>query len=232
MRFAHPSGIIRTLTLYNAIHNIAPQNKYILDAGCGNGGITFSLANEYKDSQFVGVDINPNNINVAKSRMLKNPSINNVAFINGDLASFRCSKPVDIIYCIDVLEHIEDDVNVFNNFSRNLIDGGKLIIHVPSSPQRSFFNIDVNPQSDHVREGYKKDDIISKLIMAGLKMEMITYTFGTFGQLAWFIHGLFRSVTFFFLWPIIYPLVWFLAYLDLINTNVKGNGLFIISIKQ
>ncbi|MEY4892025.1 MAG: hypothetical protein RIQ34_637 [Bacteroidota bacterium] len=90
--------ILKLLAKYNI------NAKSILDIGCGSGRILVELKNKLPlDSNFYGVDISPQAIELAKSI--------NEANINIELRDITINKlsdKYDLTLVIDVIEHVED----------------------------------------------------------------------------------------------------------------------------
>ena len=90
--------ILKLLAKYNI------NAKSILDIGCGSGRILVELKNKLPlDSNFYGVDISPQAIELAKSI--------NEANINielRDITTNKLSDKYDLTLVIDVIEHVED----------------------------------------------------------------------------------------------------------------------------
>ena len=85
------------------------------------------------------------------------------------------------------MEHIEEDVKVFQNFYNALKQGGYLLINTPSV----FGGSDVHDESDesfvgeHARDGYSKEDLEEKLLPIGFSLYRSRYTYGFWGDKAW-----------------------------------------------
>jgi SAM-dependent methyltransferase len=101
------------------------QNKTIIDVGCGTGGTIASLAGEYR---CCGIDTMPDAIALARQRF---PHVRYVlgAFPTG-LEGYL--ETASAITCMDVIEHVEDDVG----FVKMLVDatppGSHLLLTVPA----------------------------------------------------------------------------------------------------
>jgi SAM-dependent methyltransferase len=101
------------------------ENKTIIDVGCGTGGNIASLAGEYR---CCGIDTTPDAIALARERFA------NVPFVLGafpaGLEGFL--DVASAITCMDVIEHVQDDVG----FAKRLIDaappGSHLLLTVPA----------------------------------------------------------------------------------------------------
>jgi hypothetical protein len=141
------------------------------------------------------------------------------------------------------MEHIEEDVLVFNNFYKSLKDSGILLISTPSDKGGSDVHND-NEESfidEHVRDGYSINDITKKLKMAGFRDIEAVYTYGTPGNISWRltmkypIKMLNVSYLFFIFLPfyylIFYPVSIILNIFDLCLNHKEGTGLLVTARK-
>jgi len=111
---------------YKSLLKYAPKEGLILDAGCGSFTYTNFLKN-YND-KIVCVDIfNPNMDEARKNNFLL-ASVENLPFKDNSF---------DYIFCLSVIQLIEDDARVINEFWRVLKKRGKLLFTVPT--KRSIF---------------------------------------------------------------------------------------------
>jgi SAM-dependent methyltransferase/Tfp pilus assembly protein PilF len=108
----------------------------VLDLGCGTG----TLADFYKGF-YSGVDISEVAIEAAKKT--RRPEVD---FKQADICDYRIYDgcQFDTIVIAEVLEHLDDDKELFDNVKRLLTPNGRLIISVP--------NGDRVPDSDHRRQ--------------------------------------------------------------------------------
>ena len=79
---------------------------WIMDFGCANGYSTSRLAKSNQESRFVGVDINPDMINVAKKYSQPESSLN-LEFKKLDVLQDAITQKYDFIYAIRVFQNIE-----------------------------------------------------------------------------------------------------------------------------
>ena len=102
----------------------------ILDIGCSIGNIT-----EYcLDRQcVVGLDCDREAIEQIRTRFVNYPNFSayDTDFPKSDLSFLRTSA-FDTIICLNVLEHIADDVHALETMRTLLIEGGRLILLVPA----------------------------------------------------------------------------------------------------
>lgn len=161
--------------------------RAVLDAGSGGGLYAFRLARRYRTSSFLGVEIDPARVKASQTQ-LRAERLANLEFVQGDLTQSQGMGRYDLIYNVDVIEHIEDDRLAIRNLAQALRGGGRLVMHTPLAPQRHWFrrfDLDQRVQSLHVREGYAVDDLLEKLRAAGLTPIDVVYTHGRWGTLAW-----------------------------------------------
>jgi hypothetical protein len=145
---------------------------------------------------------------------------------------------------VDVMEHIENDIQVFRNFFRALKPGGKLLINTPSNLGGSDAHDehDASFIEEHARNGYSVEDITRKLKSVGFTMEKASYTYGPAGKIAWRlgikypIQMLGVSKAFFLLLPFYYILtLWLtllLMYADYLGGYKAGSGLLVVAVKK
>lgn len=113
---------------YKSLLKYAPKEGSILDAGCGYFTYTKLLKN-YND-KIICVDIFNWNMEEAQNNDFLLASVESLPFRDNSF---------DFIYCLSVLQLIEDDAGVINEFYRVLKEKGKLLFTVPT--RRSIFRL-------------------------------------------------------------------------------------------
>ena len=81
------------------------------------------------------------------------------------------ARGVDAVVCLDVLEHIQDDLSLLRSFAGILPAGGTLFIKVPAH-QWLFGSVDV--ASDHLRR-YSRADLVARVEEAGFQVRAARY---------------------------------------------------------
>jgi SAM-dependent methyltransferase len=209
----HVGEQIRRSALLGALGPLLTNGvRQVLDAGSGNGRNSILLARKHPGLRFRGIDIDPAQVAAARDAAGR-LALRNVEFAVADVTEPVGESEFDLVYNIDVLEHIEDDRRVLSNFARALRTGGWLVLHTPLSPQRHFLkrcdlSACVNPL--HVREGYRPGELEEKIGGVGLEVKKRIFTHGRCGTLAWDLwkanrSRLLRKVL---LRPVIQSLVW------------------------
>ena len=103
------------------VNNIEARDT-VLDIGCGNGALAYDVAKKAK--KVVGIDLNKENIKIAKENYLAP----NIEYLVGDATKDLPSQKFDVIILSNVLEHIENRVEFLNKI-KNLAP--KILIRVP-----------------------------------------------------------------------------------------------------
>src|SRR4029078_3753826 len=111
----------------------------------------------------------------------------NVRFEVQDLTKYVNQNSYDLVVCVDVMEHIEEDVQVFKNFYASMKQGAMLVISTPSDQGGSDVHGDDQSSfiEEHVRDGYNIKDIEDKLKRAGFSKVEARYSYGAPGKIAW-----------------------------------------------
>jgi 2-polyprenyl-3-methyl-5-hydroxy-6-metoxy-1,4-benzoquinol methylase len=152
------------------------KSETILDAGTGNGIYLQEFGNRYLTSG-VGIDARVERIKAAEkiNKYLKG---NNV-FITSTLEKVNLGhKRFDKIICLEVLEHIVNDIDVLKKLTKSLDKGGLLIISVPMKgtglTKKQQEDPNFKPEKyGHVRSGYDERELRKLAINAGLKVVSI-----------------------------------------------------------
>ena len=211
---------------YCIFHFLNPvKNKKVLDAGCGIGLYSLTLAE--KGNMTVGVDVNVRYILSAK-KIASDIGIR-AYFICADICNFPFRHQFfDIVLCSDVLEHIDDDELAFRNIAQVVKPGGMVVITVPD---RNTVDDDLSKSMGHVRQGYGQNEICSLMEKVGLQPVKVIGYCGTIGKMAWklnrkaFKSRLLTALTFLPLYA--------LAIFDLyLNRGKPGIGWVIKAVKQ
>lgn len=223
----HVGHRLRLKYVLNAMNKFNLSDKHILDAGCGNGVYAEKLAVAWPSSRINAIDLSLDGIedNLPK----------NITIAKKDLTALDIDSQYDLIYTVDVLEHIIDDKIVLANFFHALKQSGFLIIHVPLESQEFIphrFLIKNRPtQEDHIRDGYNEIDLLNKIALAKFEIINKTYTFGWFGSLAWFLMKLYENNRLRYR-ILVHPLNLLLMQLDFWLPKRRAEGILIVAKKH
>ena len=171
--------------------------RSILDAGCGLGFYSFYLAKKSPLKRIDACDHNPKVIEIDK-KIRDRLHYKNLHFFQKDLLDLSESNEYDLIYCIDVLEHIKEDEQVVENIFKALRKDGIFYLHVPQKKAKvhlqRFDDCARVRNAGHVRRGYSKEKLIQLMEKKGFKIRKVVDTFGWFASLAWELNQISLSV--------------------------------------
>lgn len=216
----------------------APANPKILDAGMGFGQYTFYMAKRMPNAQILAVDVKEEQI-ADCSNFFKQINYHHVTFQIADLTQFHVAPQYDLVLCVDVMEHILEDVTVFKNYVAAMNKGGMLLISTPSDQGGSDVHDDGESSfiEEHVRDGYNIKEIENKLRDAGFSKVEARYSYGAPGKIAWrlsmkypilmlgFSKLCFLILPFYFL--LTYPFAFVLNFFDARGKHPTGTGLIV-----
>lgn len=184
--------IVRSLNVQAAFRRSPPANgALVLDAGCGEGAsLTALMARRYPDTRFVAMDmfiLTP-----------PDPRPPNMELRELDIMHASFDASFDIVYSLDLLEHVEGPGAVLKNFHRWMRPRGRLYLHTPAAGEFHFFKAaqegerpafrEVRKGDMHMREGFSPEDISVLLAAAGFENIRLRRTFS---PATWFFKELF-----------------------------------------
>jgi SAM-dependent methyltransferase len=211
----------------------------ILDAGSGFGQYSYFLSGLKVAKNITGIDVKEEQIEDCNA-FFKKINRTNVLFKKGDLTAYREDDKFDLILCVDVMEHILEDVKVFENFCSSMRKGAMLLVSTPSDQGGSDVHEHGEEGSfigEHVRDGYNIKEIGEKLLKAGFSKVEARFVYGTPGKISWRlsmkypIQLLGISKLFFIILPFYYlvtfPFCLLLNYFDVAGKHSTGTGLVV-----
>ena len=221
-----------------------PSSSKVLDAGMGFGQYSWWMARKFRGWNITAADIKSEQVADCNAFFRRERLGERFRAIEADLVRWTGTGKYDLVLCVDVMEHIEEDRKVFGSFFSMMNNGGYLVISTPSDLGGSDVHSE-NEKSfigEHVRDGYSKAGITGKLLDAGFGKVSVSYTYGLSGSIAWKLSMkypvimLSASRLFFILLPFYYlavmPFVILLNITDLNFSHAKGTGLLVIAEKN
>lgn len=110
------------------------RNRWVLDAGCGSGRLTRSLAS--LAGAVVGLDLSPTIDLVLR----KSTPLSNLHLVQGNLLHIPLADDaLDIVWSSGVIHHTGDTHRAFENLVRVVRPGGRLYVWVYSSRKLSLY---------------------------------------------------------------------------------------------
>lgn len=107
-------------------HFPVPSDLSVLDYGCGTGGFLFELNKRLKFKSCLGVDASRQAIHYA--------GLHGGFYMHMEPGNFSVVRNKDLVFLMDVLEHIDDDVSFIGNLLLALETNAYLLISVPAHP--------------------------------------------------------------------------------------------------
>ena len=151
----------------------SPAPLDVLDAGCGNGMLSYRSCR--LGHRVLGVSIKQDE--VLNCRRLFNDHlgipVDRLRFESFNLYELdRLGRQFDEIICSEVLEHLVRDAEVVQSFSRLLRPGGVLHLCAPNAehPDNAASPLDPAESGGHVRPGYTLETYQSLLGPAGFQI--------------------------------------------------------------
>jgi len=151
-----------------------PKNCKIFDVGCGGGELLMLLENE--GFECYGLDIDGEALKKAQDK-------SNAQFVRGDVYKlpFKNSS-FDVIFCMDLFEHLFDPHAAINEIKRVLKDGGYIYFNFPLELNlehriKILFGKNIhNPLAvgSHIRF-FKPKDVKNLLELNGMKILKYRY---------------------------------------------------------
>ncbi len=153
----------------------------VLEIGAGIGNMSVNLMPR---ATYWATDVNPFYLSYLETLRPSRPYLN-VAYTDGMKAeSFPVGQNFDTIVCLNVIEHVEDDVGALRNIRDTLVDGGTAIILVPQGPEL-YGSLD--EVLGHCRR-YTEEQLAAVAGQAGFQVEKIL-KFNRPGVPAWWLNG-------------------------------------------
>jgi SAM-dependent methyltransferase len=190
--------IEESLTLTVTLNQLAKLDRYnhwmyerisqtlgrrVLEAGSGTGNITQFLCAEGRD--VTATDVMQNYRSELKRRF---DGYSNVHVETFDLTAKApdafVANPFDSVVCLNVLEHIEDDLFALAQMRDSLVAGGRLALLVPA--HRILYGV-FDRAVGHFRR-YEKRELAEKLEKVGFVVREMKF-FSLVAALPWLING-------------------------------------------
>jgi SAM-dependent methyltransferase len=139
----------------------------VLDAGCGDGLLTLSLARRHANWALLGVDLRADLLNGARERAAAR-SLGNVRFQPADLTKPLPEGDFDAVLSLEALEEIPNDAAALRSLAGALRPGGLLALQVPEKDWRPVLPGSSRTWREEVRHGYGREEIAAEVRAAGL----------------------------------------------------------------
>jgi 2-polyprenyl-3-methyl-5-hydroxy-6-metoxy-1,4-benzoquinol methylase len=219
------------------LFNSLPLKSFskILDLGAGLGEFTFMLAEKMPEKKITALEILPDRIERLKL-VIRKGNFKNVV-IHGDYIQSLSENDFDLIFAVDVFEHIKEDEMPFKQAFERLKPGGYLMVKIPNIVQKTIFPDQYFEEhqdwldDEHIGQVYDLSGLEDRFKREGFEISQSYYSDGIISRLAWELGyltkkwGLFTQLLFL-------PVCKFLIYIDLwIGGKKIGNAIQVIGRK-
>ncbi len=166
----------------------------VLEIGAGTGNLTVQLTPR---RLYWASDINPLYLTYLENVGLNRPYMR-VGYTDGEKGeSYPKEQKFDTVICLNVVEHLADDLAALNNIRGVLEDGGRAIVLVPCGPWL-FGTLD--EVLGHQRR-YTRKQLTELVEKAGFHLEKVL-EFNRIGVIAWWLNACLLRRRTFGLWQI------------------------------
>jgi glycosyltransferase involved in cell wall biosynthesis len=157
--------------------------KHVLEIGAGIGNLSRILMGGRK--RYVATDLDAEHLERLRARLSTRPHLETAIL---DAARPEDGLPfrgqMDTVVCLNVVEHIEDDLGALRNIHAALVEGGRAIILVPEG-QSIYCSLD--EELGHFRR-YSEDQLRGRMVEAGFKVEAML-RFNRISRPGWWFNG-------------------------------------------
>ena len=179
-----PGTLLRWHALKRVLESEIKEGSTIFDIGGYDGFISYNLKKLFPKLNITTIDIEKTGLQEATERGL------NALYASALELPIRDNR-VDVVLCLDIIEHVKEDSRLIKEISRVLKKGGKVILSTPMQNGISFPLISkekskiINKNWGHVRMGYDLKELEILFKNDDLAIEKTSKYFNLFTKLAY-----------------------------------------------
>lgn len=186
--------------IFRRLISYVPMDKLnrILDLGCGQGEFSFMIADAHKKATVDAIDLDEHAINKIEETV-NHFKIENLKALNCRVQDLDRKEYYDLIFSVDVFEHILEEEMPFSACYERLKEGGYLIIKMPNKNNRgiapdSWFK-DFNEWKDieHVGQVYDLPDLVARFEKEKFRVIASFYSDGILARAGWELNYFMRK---------------------------------------
>lgn len=167
--YQHQNSDFRSYSIKILIKSMLDKSIPVIDLGCGTGAQALYLAQEGFD--VIGIDGSKEMLNMARTQA-RSLKITNIQFIQNTLKDLaEEGKTFPQIICLDVIEHIDNDIEALEHINKLLTPKGKLVLTVPA---HQYLYSKRDKDIGHYRR-YSKSELIDKIEKTGFEISRCRY---------------------------------------------------------
>jgi glycosyltransferase involved in cell wall biosynthesis len=156
--------------------------RRVLEIGSGIGSFTRYLVGR---DLVVATDLNPRYLQILANTFERHTRVEVTSL---DLMDFDpapvAARGIDTILCLNVLEHVEDDLGALRRLHAALVPGGRLLLLVPA---HEWLYGAIDRAIDHPRR-YGRAGLAARLREAGFEVEHTAF-FNRLGVVGWYLNS-------------------------------------------
>jgi len=157
--------------------------KSVLEIGAGIGNLSTHFIRGRR--RYIATDLDSEHLSRLQARLGQRPHLAVMKVDAADPADFETLRSqVDTVICLNVVEHIKDDLQALRNIHSALVPGGRAIILVPHG-QEIYGSLD-EALGHYLR--YSRDRLRQRMQEAGFEVERIL-EFNRVSRPGWWFNG-------------------------------------------
>ena len=161
---------IRHRTIFKNLKSAGLKpNSNVLEIGCGIGTVSNLILKFITEGSFVGLDISPESINMAKNF---NAFHKKAEFMVNDMSNFTHKTKFDFVVFPDVLEHIpvEQHANIFETVSKLTTRDAVILINIPEPNYLNWVRENDPKKLQIIDQSLSMQDLLNNVYPYGFKL--------------------------------------------------------------
>ncbi len=236
--YTNVGNFARSLAFRHAVNQLPlTEMKDILDLGCGFGEYSVMMAKALPNANVTGLELHERKTKLLEDIAGKAGATNLKPHL-GLIETLPEDARFDLIYSVDVFEHILEPEMPFPQALERLKPGGYLLVKMPSkeqhiiAPESWFGDHKVWLDEEHIGQVYELEDLKARFEKEGYEVVYAAYSDGWLARLGWelsyFGHKVGAALQLALL-----PIAKLLVRLDhLVGSRKRGNAIQVIGRKK
>lgn len=152
-------------------------NESVLDLGSGRGDVTYDVAKK-TIREVIGVELNPNNVQYAKTTY----SLPNLTYVRGNIYTDIVDEHFDVVIMSNVLEHLKDRTTLLKMIMGK-VTPNRVLFRVPQFEREWTVSVKKELGLPYFLDGtheieYTHEEFAKELDDAGLKVNKMQVNWG------------------------------------------------------
>lgn len=174
------------------LFNQLPMRSFreILDLGAGLGEFSFMLAEALPDTEITALEILPDRVKSLRE-VKEKCNYSNVHIHDQKIETIPENEIYDLIFSVDVFEHIREDEMPFKECFKKLKKGGYLMVKIPNVKQLTilpdiwFEEHNEWLEREHIGQVYNLEGLKKRFIDEGFSIVHSSYSDGWISRASW-----------------------------------------------